>query len=71
MTNPEEYAVQYPELKPFAALYTRLRYSIRSPSAVDWEVLRAHYQVLVKQARRPGIRPYLRRIFNLKCLGYR
>jgi transglutaminase-like putative cysteine protease len=71
--TPAEYAKSYPELRRFAALYTRLRYRERmSPEerSAAWSELRASYAQIMKASRRPGLGPLARRLFSLRALYY-
>ena len=71
--TPAEYAQHYPELRRFAALYTRLRYREQmSPEERSraWSELRASYADILKLSRRPGLGPLARRLFSLKALYY-
>jgi transglutaminase-like putative cysteine protease len=71
--TPMEYAVDHPELKVFAEIYTMLRFRENlEPGARTeaWRALKASYREILEASRRPGLPAALRRAFSLKGLYY-
>ncbi len=68
----EEYAEAYPDFRPFADVYTTLRYKEQyeeDEKEAMWRKLREHYRHVVTQKKK-GFAPFLKRLFNLKGLYY-
>lgn len=71
--TPVEYAVVHPEVREFAAAYTRLRYRSQASeeeTAEMWSQLTADYATAIRDSRKRGIKERLRRIFSLRGLYY-
>jgi len=71
--TPLEYAARYPELYPFAVLYTVLRFRERfdpGEKELRWQQLRASYSRILEDCRRTGVKSRLRRLFSLRSLYY-
>jgi len=71
--TPVEYAEVHPEVRQFAAAYTRLRYrsqATEEETAEMWSKLTADYATAVRDSRKRGIKERLRRIFSLRGLYY-
>ena len=69
----KEYAENLPEIRPFADMYTKLRYKDRfgpGEQEGDWIELRTAYESIVSQAKRKGIVGFIKRIFSLRDLSY-
>jgi len=69
-----EYAQDYPEIEPFAALYTELRYRELFAAGERerlWNELKREYRAAARTGRHQGILGTLRRSFSLRGLSYR
>ncbi len=71
--TPVEYSKVYPEIRDFADIYTRLRYSENLENyqrKVLREELHAEYKKIIENSRQPGIWNIIKRIFSLRGLLY-
>ncbi|HUX14312.1 MAG TPA: transglutaminase domain-containing protein, partial [Spirochaetia bacterium] len=71
--TPLEYSESHPEIREFAAAYTRLRYRDQATDEEQsqmWSQLRQDYAAAIRVTKKSGLKEWLRRIFSLRGLYY-